>query len=317
MKRKAAIRIGPQEAGTAVLAFLTERFTYHTPTEWQAMIDACRLVRNGQPTRAASLLDAGDILEYLVPERPEPPVDTKFSVVYEDSHLLVINKPGNLPCHPAGRYFQNTLWSLLKKQRHLPYLSFVNRLDRETSGLVLIATTPEAARRCRRQFDSGTVYKRYVALVEGDFPAGEIHARGYLANDPRSAVRKKWRFYPRDAQADLPSAAKTCSTIFRKVEGGKELSKVAAIPQTGRSHQLRASLCSLRYPVVGDKIYGVDETIFLRFISDTLTPSDRQRLRLPRQALHSAELHVRHPRTRQSLQFKAPLPRDMQELPGA
>ena len=94
----------------------------------------------------------------------------------------------------------------------------------------------------------------------------------------------------------------------------KNISKVEAIPETGRPHQIRATLVSLGYPVVGDKIYGVDDRLFLRFINGELTDHDRHRLRLPRQAVHSAELHIIHPKTGKLMQFKAPVPNDMQRL---
>ena len=94
------------------------------------------------------------------------------------------------------------------------------------------------------------------------------------------------------------------------------ISQLEAIPETGRSHQIRATLSSMGYPLVGDKLYGVDERLFLRFIEGDLNDKDRKRLRLPRQALHAAELHIRHPETAKPLQLSAPLPDDMLRLMG-
>jgi 23S rRNA pseudouridine955/2504/2580 synthase/23S rRNA pseudouridine1911/1915/1917 synthase len=142
-----------------------------------------------------------------------------------------------------------------------------------------------------------------------------VIARGHLFPDLRSPVRKKRRFCaegtrPPDRDGEF------CETLFRGIRHRDGLSLVEATPITGRLHQIRATLLGLGYPVVGDKIYGPDDTLFIRFIEDRLTASDRTRLRLPRQALHAAGLAIRPPATMVSLVFDAPLPEDMASMIG-
>jgi 23S rRNA pseudouridine955/2504/2580 synthase/23S rRNA pseudouridine1911/1915/1917 synthase len=314
MKRAPRIRIQALEAGSSLSGFLTGRFTYHSQAQWDDCVRAGEVLLNHQRTHPSAILSAGDIVEYMAGEVPEPAVDPRFSVLFEDAALLVVNKPPNLPCHPGGRYFNNTLWAVLKTRCNLPYLTCVNRIDRETSGIVLLAKTASAALHCSQQFESQDVYKRYVVLVEGDFPAGTVRASGYLISDPASPVRKKMRFHPAESFAEIPETGKVCTTRFHRITHRSGITLLEAMPKTGRSHQIRATLCSMGYPVVGDKLYGVDERLFLRFIVDKLNDEDRERLRLPRQALHSAELDITHPGTGKTLSFHAPIPDDMNRL---
>lgn len=311
MNRRATISIRSKDAGGSVLDYLSARFTYHDRLRWRALIRADQVLINGQAAQPDDRLSPGDTLAYVNFDADEPPVQLGYMVLYEDAHLLVVDKPGNLPCHPGGRYFRHTLWHVLKTKHPLSYLSFVNRIDRETSGVVLIAKTPGAARDCRRQFDDGSVGKRYLAAVDGVFPEKTIRADGFLCRDEISPVRKKQRFIRVTEACHAPVDARQCCTVFYRVARQGPRSLVAAQPETGRLHQIRATLCSLGYPVVGDKIYGADDTFFIRFIADQLTESDRRRLVLPRQALHAESLQLRHPATGVHLHVSAPIPEDM------
>jgi len=134
--------------------------------------------------------------------------------------------------------------------------------------------------------------------------------------DSASAVRKKMRFHPRAPSMAGTDPGKPCCTFFRRIRSGRGLSLLAAFPETGRTHQIRATLLAMGYPVVGDKIYGVDERLYLRFIQGKMDPRDHARLRLKRQALHAGELHVEHPETGRVMKFLSPLPKDMQNLIG-
>ncbi|MBU4263161.1 MAG: RluA family pseudouridine synthase [Proteobacteria bacterium] len=316
LARKTAVLIKPEYAGCRVLDFVTSRFTYRSREEWRQELDAGRFLLGGDRAASQSLLAAGDRLVYLMPELQEPPVDQDFVVLYEDDDLLVVDKPARLPCHPGGIFFRHTLWALLQERHGIVGPSLINRLDRETSGIVLVAKNKKAARHCSQQFASHQVYKRYLALVEGEFPFPTLQANGSLAPDPASAIRKKVRFYPNEAAAEAPAGAVPCSTVLQRLRSDNGISLVEAIPVTGRCHQIRATLCSLGFPVVGDKLYGVDEQLFLRLQQDRLSTADRQRLRLDRQALHAATLRLRHPSNDRELEFSAPLPAAMKTLVG-
>jgi 23S rRNA pseudouridine955/2504/2580 synthase/23S rRNA pseudouridine1911/1915/1917 synthase len=313
ISRKTAVLIKPEDAGCRLLDFVAARFTYRSREEWRQELEAGRFLLNGEQATSLSLLAAGDRLVYLLPELPEPPVDQNLAVLYEDDDLLVVDKPARLPCHPSGRFFRHTLWALLQERHGLPKPSLINRLDRETSGIVLVAKHKQAARLCYRQFAARQVHKRYLALVEGEFPFADLRADGWLAPDQASAIRKKMRYYPSEA-AVAPAGAVSCSTVLRRLHSVNGITLLEALPLTGRNHQIRATLCSLGFPVVGDKLYGVDEQLFLRFRQGGLTAADHQRLRLDRQALHAATLRIRHPSSGRELEFRSPLPPAMQGL---
>lgn len=297
-----------------LLDFLCRRFTYHDRNAWGNLIYREQVLVNGHTAFSHQILNAGDRLEYVHFDLTEPPINRDYSILFEDQTLLVLDKPGNLPCHPGGRYFAHTLWGLLKSDFPEGSFFFVNRIDRETSGIVLIAKTRAAAKHCQRQFNGGTVRKKYRVIVEGEFPGGIICSKGYLLRDEKSLIRKKKRFFHGHGSKTVPADAKPCCTLFRLIQkhGGKSL--IAVEPKTGRLHQVRATLSSMGYPVTGDKIYGVDETFFLRFIDDRLTVSDRRKLCLSRQALHGASLELNHPVSGRKVRFFSRLPEDMADL---
>lgn len=316
MTREMRFTIREQDAGKTLATFLGGRFTYHSETAWRARVAEGRVRVNGRLASADAALAAGDEIRYEAEAIPEPPVDAAYGVVSDDPLLLVVDKPGNLPCHPGGRYFNHTLWALLKERSGLADPVFVNRIDRETSGLVVVAKTSESAHNLFSQFASHTVVKRYTAFVEGVFPA-RAEACGWLCADTGSAVRKKRRFVAAEAGSAAPAeGAEWAETIFERERICDGFSVVTATPRTGRLHQLRATLLALGFPVVGDKLYGVDETLFLRFCAGSLSAEDNRILRLPRQALHAGYLRYRHPRFGALAEVTAPLPADMTALLG-
>jgi len=317
MKRRIQLKLAAAQSGRVLPDFLADRFTYHTREQWLARIAEQRVKVDGEPASADTVTAAGTLLEYIADEMPEPPVCFDVTIVYEDYDIMVVNKPANLPCHPAGRYFNHTLWAWLKTHRCIESPTLVNRLDRETSGLSVVAKNSKAEARCRAQFAKRRVVKRYLAVVEGVFPEA-IEARGWMLPNPESGVHKRRRFAPAGTGA-LPDAppsadAEWAETDFRRLHSGNGLSLVEAVLHTGRLHQIRASVNALGYPLVGDKLYGPDPMIFVRFCTDTMTEEDWCRLRLPRQALHAAELEFQHPVTGVVLHFEAPLPADLAGL---
>lgn len=309
MQRRLSIIISAKYSELEILDFLSGRFSYLTRNQWQSEIRAGRILLNHkQVISCHEMLESGDQLVYLFTELAEPAVKDDFSILYEDKDIMVVDKPGNLPCHPGGRYFRHTLWAMLKQHYESSNLSFVNRLDRETSGLVLLAKNKTAAKICSKQFADNSVYKRYLVLVEGEFSKHKLIAQGFLSNDLSSPVRKKMCFQMEGGACVISSKAQECRTTFCMRQKANGISLLEAVPQTGRLHQIRATLCSLGFPVVGDKLYGLDDGLFLRFISDDLTPQDHSRLRMERQALHAETLRIHHPQTGRELTFFSPMP---------
>jgi 23S rRNA pseudouridine955/2504/2580 synthase/23S rRNA pseudouridine1911/1915/1917 synthase len=315
MKREMVFEVPETADGTAAADFLAARFPYHDRAGWCERIEAGSVTVNDQPCASDSPLKTGDRLSYESDSRPEPPVDFNIGIISDDDDLLLVNKSGNLPCHPGGRYFNHTLWAWLKKDRGLEDFTFVNRIDRETSGLVVIAKNPAASENCRKQFSGRKVVKRYKALIEAkEFPA-EIETAGWLVADTESAIRKKRKFIAGGMSSAPPSAdAEWAETKFRLIKQCGAIALIEAEPHTGRLHQIRATLQALGTPIVGDKLYGVDETLFLRFCKDTLTDADRARLRMERQALHASGLIFHHPKFGRPVMIDLNLPDDMQHL---
>jgi 23S rRNA pseudouridine955/2504/2580 synthase/23S rRNA pseudouridine1911/1915/1917 synthase len=312
VKRKIEFRIPAEYAGLTAGEFLARRFPYHDRAAWEERLAMRRVRVNGEAVDAGRVLREGEILEHMTDDVPEPPANLDAEVLHRDDDIAVVNKPPNLTVHPGGRFFHHTLWAVLKEKHGVEDPVFVNRLDRETSGLVVIALNDKAAAKCRKQFADRRVTKRYLALVEGRF-VRECEADGVLVEDEAFGRHKRRLFQPKIACAE-GQPGEPVSTRFRPVKASGPVSEVEALPATGRLHQIRATLSWMGFPVVGDKLYGVDPAMFVRFCTDTMTDVDRARLRMDRQALHAAGLRFRHPRTGKWLEFDLPLPRDMASL---
>lgn len=285
MERIVAATVRRGDEGVPLIDWLTRRFTYLDRGDWEAYIATGAITVDGKGSFPGRPLVEGDRVAFTPPaSAAEPETEHLLVELYEDDNFLVVNKGPNLPCHPSGRFFRGTLWHLLADR--FPTVHIATRLDRETTGCVLVCKTSLAARYAQGLLEAHRLTKSYLALVHGDFPPA-LEARGTLVPDPGSQVRKKRAFLPGEAGS---SGGEACQTNFSVVSRSSGLSLVRAIPVTGRTHQIRATLSSLGYPLVGDKLYGTDETRFLRFVEGTLTAEDREALLLDHQALHCEEL---------------------------
>ena len=294
-------------SGQELASYLASRFTYRTPEEWIERINSGEITLNGKKVSANYRLQIHDRIEYRPQDITEPDADLNVSIVYEDEEYLVVNKPGNLCVHPAGPFFKHTLWHILASRYGEIHLA--SRLDRETSGLLLAAKNKTAASKMAKK--NIITQKKYLAVVHGEFTQ-TIEAKGFLTSDTASAIRKKRRFVFDMPQE--PGSFESAYTTLEAVKSGKEFSLVSAIAHTGRTHQIRATLYSFGFPVCGDKLYGVDELMFLRQSRDELTCDDRAKLMISRQALHSAHLELVHPTTKEFMIFDAPLPEELTKI---
>ena len=279
--------------------YCARRFTYFTQDQWNnEIIDGKISIDGVTVTDPAAMLHGGETLAWDGSGIIEPEVDGGITILHEDEWFIAVNKTGNLPVHPSGRYFNHTLTAILE-DRYESKVYPAHRIDRETSGVILLAFDGKSAGTLSESLAKGS--KEYLALVHGNFSDEELIVDLPLGRDRESAVGKKRKAWPGGIEKAL--------TRFRKILTAGDVSLVRCFPETGRLHQIRAHLLAAGYPIVGDKLYGRDENAFLKFIKQGFTHELEEKLILPRCALHAAKLVFLHPQTKKEMVIRAPLPK--------
>jgi len=292
-------------AGMRLDAFLARRF----PT-WSRSA-AARAVRLGQvqvqdrALKPSSVLRGGEVLRLTVPELlPTGGPPPCSPVVHEDPRLVAFAKPPDLLCHPVGHAFEWGLIGLARERFGGEDLRLCHRLDRHTSGVVLLARDPEADRFIKAAFKAREVDKTYLAIVRGAVPWETREVVAPIGDATTSPIALK-----RGVVADGLPASTTVDVLERLAE----LTLVRCRPHTGRTHQIRIHLEHVGHPVLGDRIYGQPPEVFLSIYEGRPLPDLDERLGHPRHCLHAAELRVPHPDGGE-VEIRAPMPEDMEEV---
>lgn len=321
-------RVPPEVAGQRLDVFLQGQLKRTSRTRTQTIVRLSAYDVRGKRLRSNHRVQTEEhVLLWRAPWDEEQ-VPTDVPVLYEDEHILAVDKPALLPVHPTARYHKNTLINVLKAERPGQFLSLGHRIDRETSGVLLVGKSTASDRALKKVIEGREIDKTYLAITWGvpdpelaasidatvtpaaaDGP-GAFRFERSLELDPTSSYRVKMRL-------GLSEHSVSASTRFR-VEGSRgrpgqaQYSRVVCELETGRQHQIRVHLKSLGAPIVGDKLYGPDETCFARGADGELTEDDLVRLELPRHALHAARVALPHPMTRERLVIEAPFPSDLE-----
>lgn len=298
--------------------FLVARMEKTSRNRIQQAADAGCIIVNGKSVKASYKVKPGDVVS-IVMDRPRYeleiiPEDIPLDIVYEDDALLVVNKPAGLVVHPGHGNYTGTLvnalaWHFKDNPDYDvddPRMGLVHRIDKDTSGLLVVAKTPEAKTSLGAQFFNKTTRRRYMALVWGDFDQDNGTIVGNIARDPRDKLKM--------AVMSDPEVGKHAVTHWRVLERFGYVTLVECILETGRTHQIRVHMLSQGHPLFNDSRYGGDKILkgttfakYKQFVGNCFDVC-------PRQALHARTLGFKHPVTGEEMDFTSDVPADMLAL---
>ena len=313
------MRLTADRSGERADAMIARLMPELSRSQAQRLLEDGMVCMDGSPVKKSYRSREGDVLELTLPEVREPELqaqDIALDVIYEDNDLIVINKPKGLVVHPAPGHPDGTLVNALLHHcgdslsgiggERRP--GIVHRIDKDTSGLLLIAKTPEAKTSLGLQFFEHTTQRTYQALVWGTFREQQGTVTGALARD--NSDRTKYRIWSLEDNPD----AKPAVTHWQVIETFPYVTLVECRLETGRTHQIRVHMQSLGHPLFADEKYGGTEILkglptqkYKQFIHNCFDLC-------PRQALHAKTLGFTHPRTGEPMFFDSNLPEDMSNL---
>ena len=296
--------------------FMFEKLQHSSRNRIQQAAEGGFLFVNDKPVKSNYKVKPGDVVTLML-DRPQydttiQPEEIPLEVVYEDDVLMVINKPAGMVVHPGCGNFHGTLvnavaWHLRNNPGYDPNdpeVGLVHRIDKDTTGLLVIAKTPEAKSNLGLQFFNKTTHRSYLALVWGNMEEETGRIEGNIGRDPRDRLRMA--VFPPDSENGKPAA-----TNYRVVERFGYTTLIECMLETGRTHQIRAHMRSVGHPLFGDERYGGTEILrgersstYKAFIMNCLKLCQRQ-------ALHAQTLGFVHPVTGEQMDFTSPIPPDL------
>ncbi len=309
----------PGQVPVRVDKFMTEKLQHSSRNRIQKAADAGFVHVNERPVKSNYKVRAGDVVTLML-DRPRHdtsilPENIPLDIVYEDEDLMVINKPAGLVVHPGVGNFTGTLVNALayylrdvpSYDPNDPEVGLVHRIDKDTSGLLVIAKTPEAKTSLGAQFFNKTTHRSYNALVWGHFTEDGGRIEGNITRDPKDRLRMT--VTPPGSEIGKPAV-----THYKVIEKFGYVTLVECILETGRTHQIRAHMRHIGHPLFADERYGGME-ILRGERSSTYKAFIRNCFDLcPRQALHARTLGFVHPRTGRQMDFTSDLPEDLGSL---
>jgi 23S rRNA pseudouridine1911/1915/1917 synthase len=291
--------------GRRVDVYLSLRFEGFSRAAMARYITEGAVVSVDRPLKPSTLLRHGERLRILIPGiAPEAAPPELPPIVYEDDRLIAFDKPAGMLCHPAGQRFVYALIGLARRARPLPELDLLHRIDRETSGVVLLAKDLEANAHVKRAIRAHEFRKVYQAIVHGVVPWDAQIVDAPIGPATGSGVRVRRGI----VDGGLPS-----KTEVRVLTRLTDLTLVECRPISGRTHQIRVHLEHAGFPILGDKLYGQPDAVFLEWLKDGATDTVMKAVGFPRHALHAAGIVVPHP-TGPMLRVHAPLAADLQAI---
>lgn len=299
--------------------YMFERLKHSSRNRIQKAADAGFVHVNGQPVKSNYKVRPLDVITLML-DAPQhdhtiEAEDIPLDIVYEDTDLMVVNKAPGMVVHPGAGNFHGTLinavaWhlkDLSSFDANDPAVGLVHRIDKDTSGLLVIAKTPIAKTKLGLQFFNKTTHRSYNALVWGNFNEDEGRIEGNIGRDPRDRLRMN--VFPPDSEI-----GKSAVTHYRILERFGYVTLVECILETGRTHQIRAHMKHIGHPLFGDERYGGTEILrgqrsstYKAFIQNCFKACNRQ-------ALHARTLGFVHPTTGRQMDFTSDLPNDMRQL---